>query len=81
MMTYDARGQGALDYLPCRYGVSRLLFRGPKSKLDHPYLAFIGGTETYGRFIADPFVHLVQKKNRYLLREFWLYKRWYRCSV
>lgn len=61
-MTYDARGQGALDYLPCRYGMSRLLFRGPKSKLDHPYLAFIGGTETYGRFIADPFVHLVQKK-------------------
>ena len=61
-MTYNARGPGALDYFPCRYGMSRLLFRGPKSKLDHPYLAFIGGTETYGRFIADPFVALVQKK-------------------
>lgn len=29
-MTYDALGAGALDYLPCRYGTSKLLFRGPR---------------------------------------------------
>ena len=55
VMTYDALGPGALDYLPCRYGTSKLLFRGPRRDLEKPYLAFIGGTETYGKFIEEPF--------------------------
>ncbi|MGJ5620033.1 DUF6473 family protein [Sulfitobacter sp. MF3-043] len=60
-MTYDALGPGALDYLPCRYGNSKLLFRGPRRDLDAPYLAFIGGTETYGKFIGQPFPAQVEK--------------------
>lgn len=60
-MTYDALGPGALDYLPCRYGTSKLLFRGPRRDLDTPYLAFIGGTETYGKFIEQPFPARVEK--------------------
>jgi hypothetical protein len=60
VMTYDALGPGALDYLPCRYGTSKLLFRGPRRDLDQPYLAFIGGTETYGKFIKQPFPAQVQ---------------------
>jgi hypothetical protein len=58
-MTYDALGAGALDYLPCRYGTSKLLFRGPRRSLKRPYLAFLGGTETYGKFIANPFPDLI----------------------
>ena len=46
-MTYDALGAGALDYLPCRYGTSKLLFRGPRRPLKEPYIAFLSGTETY----------------------------------
>jgi hypothetical protein len=42
-MTYDALGVGALDYLPCRYGTSKLLFRGPRRPLKDPYLVFMGG--------------------------------------
>ncbi len=61
-MTYDAMGPGALDYLPCRYGKSKLLFRGPRRKLDKPYVAFLGGTETYGRFIEKPFPLLVEEE-------------------
>ncbi|MGB3244034.1 MAG: DUF6473 family protein [Sulfitobacter sp.] len=61
-MTYDVLGPGALDYLPCRYGTSKLLFRGPKRPLDKPYVAFLGGTETYGKFIANPFAELVEKE-------------------
>ncbi|MEM5522134.1 DUF6473 family protein [Sulfitobacter sp. AS59] len=61
-MTYVAMGPGALDYQPCRYGTSKLLFRGPKRALDEPYIAFIGGTETYGRFIAKPFATLVEEE-------------------
>lgn len=60
-MTYDALGAGALDYLPCRYGTSKLLFRGPRRSLNQPYMAFLGGTETYGKFIASPFPDLVEQ--------------------
>lgn len=41
-----------------------MLFRGPRKRLDLPYLAFIGGTETYGKFIEKPFPNLVEKAMR-----------------
>ncbi|PUB14792.1 DUF6473 family protein [Yoonia sediminilitoris] len=50
-----------LSYSPCRYGASRMLFRGPRRRLDRPYIAFIGGTETYGKFISKPFPAQVEK--------------------
>jgi hypothetical protein len=59
-MTYDVLGAGALNYAPCRYGNSRILFRGPQRRLDAPYVAFLGGTETYGKFIKAPFPALVE---------------------
>jgi hypothetical protein len=59
-MSLEAMGAGALDYSPCRYGKSKLLFRGPARRLDAPYVAFIGGTETYGKFINSPFPALVE---------------------
>lgn len=58
-MTYENLGQGALDYFPCRYGKSKLLFRGPRKKMAGEYIAMIGGTETYGKFIEKPFASLV----------------------
>lgn len=60
-MTYDALGAGALDYLPCRYGTSKLLFRGPRRSVKKPYLAFLGGTETYGKFLSNPFPALIEQ--------------------
>ncbi len=59
-MTYDVLGAGALNYAPCTYGNSRILFRGPQRRLDAPYVAFVGGTETYGKFIKAPFPALVE---------------------
>lgn len=59
-MTYDVLGAGALNYAPCRYGNSRILFRGPQRRLDAPFVAFVGGTETYGKFIKAPFPALVE---------------------
>lgn len=53
-MTYEVTGAGALDYFPCRYGQSRLVFRGPWRAARTPYAVALGGEETYGRFIADP---------------------------
>lgn len=61
-MTYDAKGPGGLDYFQCRYGKSKLLFRGPKRRLDAPFVAFYGGTETYGKFIKSPFPALVESR-------------------
>lgn len=61
-MTLDSLGESALDYLPCRYGNSKLLFRGPRKDLSFPYVAFLGGTETYGKFVADPFVSLLDRR-------------------
>jgi hypothetical protein len=59
-VSYDVLGAGALNYVPCRYGNSRILFRGPERRLDAPYVAFIGGSETYGKFIKTPFPALVE---------------------
>lgn len=60
-MSIDPLGPGALDYLPCRYGASKLLFRGPKRALKEPYIAFLGGLEVYGKFIAKPLPALVER--------------------
>ena len=54
-MTYVTQGPGALDYFPYRYDASRLLFRGPRRDLEAPYVAFIGGTQTFGKFIEQPY--------------------------
>ena len=51
-----------LTYAPCRYGMSRILFRGPKRRLDTPYVAFVGGTETFGKFIDRPFPALIERE-------------------
>ncbi|TCP40521.1 DUF6473 family protein [Rhodovulum marinum] len=59
-MSFDKVGTGAMSYFPCRYGSSRLLFRGPKRELGGDYCTAIGGTETYGKFIPRPFTELVE---------------------
>jgi hypothetical protein len=59
-MAYAYPGAGALDYFPCRYGNSKLLFRGPGRDLGRPYCAFLGGTATYGKFVVNPFPDLVE---------------------
>ncbi len=61
-MAFENPGVGALDYYPCRYGKSKLLFRGPKRKLDQPYVAVLGGTETYGKFCARPYPSLLEER-------------------
>lgn len=59
-MSFMPRGGGALEYFPCRYGTSRLVFRGPKRVLRKPYAAILGGNETYGRYIPAPYPNLIE---------------------
>ncbi|NNL17877.1 MAG: hypothetical protein HKP37_03955 [Boseongicola sp.] len=50
----------ALDYEHCCYGASRVAFRGPKRPLDGGYLAVIGGSQTYGKYVEVPFVDALE---------------------
>lgn len=59
-MAFAFPGSGALDYYPCRYGGSKLMFRGPQRDLDGPYCAVLGGTETYGKFLPRPWPVLAE---------------------
>ena len=61
-MAYERLIDGTLDYLPCRYGKSKLMFRGPRTALNEPYIAFIGGTVTYGKFVEIPFPDLLARE-------------------
>lgn len=61
-MSFQDKPRAGLDYRLCRYGASRLLFRGPKQDLTGDYVAFLGSTETFGKFIARPFPELVEDK-------------------
>lgn len=59
-MAYEKIGGRPLEYYPCSYGASRLMFRGPKQDIGENYVAFLGSTETYGKFIARPFADLLE---------------------
>ena len=59
-MSYEIFGVDAPGVAPCRYGESRLLFRGPKQDVSGPYVAVIGSTEVYGRFVDTPFTEILQ---------------------
>ncbi|MFN3641611.1 MAG: DUF6473 family protein [Gemmobacter sp.] len=61
-MAYEQPGAGALDLFPCRYGQSRLTFRGPRARLDRPYVVALGGTETFARTVSAPWPALVEKR-------------------
>jgi Domain of unknown function (DUF6473) len=59
MMTIPA-GAGALDYVPCRYGAAKAVFRGPARDLTQPYIAMLGGSATFGKYVDRPFATLVE---------------------
>ena len=61
-MSVHGGGPGALEYYPCRYGNSRVQFRGPQKSIEGDYVAFLGTTETYGRFIEHPFAQLLEER-------------------
>jgi hypothetical protein len=60
MLLLDA-GAGALDYFPCRYGASRSVFRGPERDLSRPYVAMLGGSATFGKYVERPYPALLEQ--------------------
>ena len=59
-MKHDRLAEQRSALPSCRYGNSKLFFRGPKRSLSGRYHAFIGGTETYGKYISSPYPALVE---------------------
>ncbi len=60
-MSFENLTSGGIDYLQCRYGKSKMMFRGPKKALDKPYVAVLGGTEVYGKFMETPLPAILEK--------------------
>ncbi len=54
-MSGQGKGRGGAGVETCNYAPSRQAFRGPKRNLATEYVAFLGGTETYGKFVERPF--------------------------
>lgn len=61
-MSFESMGPEALDYFLCQYGTSKLPFRGPKRGLEGDYVTFLGGIETYGKFVQFPYPNLVEQE-------------------
>ena len=60
MMLLDA-GARAPDYFPCCYGASKAVFRGPRRDLSRPYVAMLGGSPTFGKYVDQPYPALVEQ--------------------
>lgn len=54
-MSFQRHGAEALGYEPVAYDGSSLRFRGPRVDLSRAHVLCLGGTETFGRFLPDPF--------------------------
>ncbi|MGR3540321.1 MAG: DUF6473 family protein [Hasllibacter sp.] len=50
-----------IDYRLCRYGGSRLMFRGPQRPLDGRHVTALGGTATFGRHVARPWPDMAEE--------------------
>jgi len=59
-MKFDRITRGSLDYCLYRYAKSKTLYRGPRPDLSGAYCAFIGSTETFGKYVVQPFTRLLQ---------------------
>jgi len=58
-MSYEDSGT-LLDYAFCRYGTSKAKFRGPEVEIGNQTVAFVGASETFGRFSISPFPAIVE---------------------
>lgn len=54
-MQLERLATGGPDYEVYRFGRTKRAMRGPRPDFDAPYMAFIGGTEIFGRFVMRPF--------------------------
>ena len=59
-MTLIEAPDSEFDYALCRYGASRVMFRGPKRRLNASYIADIGSGQAYGKYGEVLFVDALE---------------------
>jgi hypothetical protein len=59
-MSFEQSIAKDLDYETYRFGRSRQRYRGPKPDLQSPYVAMIGGSETFGKFSPKAYPGIVE---------------------
>ena len=62
VMSYQSINAGCSAETMCGYGASKLRFRGPQRELDRPFVACLGGEETFGRFVDSPFPKILERR-------------------
>ena len=60
-MSFQPIRDGGLDYLPCHYGTTKPLFRGPERPVTDRTVLALGGTQTFGKFIAEPWPERLER--------------------
>lgn len=60
-MSVHSVGVRAPDDAPVSFSGGRLRFRGPAPDLNRPVAAFVGGSDTYGAGVDDPFANRVAR--------------------
>lgn len=61
-MAYAFPGTATPGGVPCHYGSSRLLFRGPRRPTEGEFVVCLGGSESYGPFVDEPFADLLERQ-------------------
>ncbi len=54
-MSFAFKGHGPLDYKHVAYKGSPMRFRRPQIDLTKPFLLCLGGSETFGKFVPQPY--------------------------
>lgn len=54
-MSFAFMGHGPLDYKLVTYAGSQMRFRGPQVDFSKPFVLCLGGSETFGKFVPQPF--------------------------
>lgn len=61
-MAYQRPDRAFIDYRTWRFGRLNQLYRGPRPDLDAPYVACIGGAQTFGRYVERPYPALLAER-------------------
>ena len=59
-MKTETKPLGVFRLTSCKYGISRVPFRGPVRPTGGRFVAFLGGSETFAKYVPRPFPDLVE---------------------